>query len=48
MGRNATGPKTRGSRPDYWWHDGALQQWIDGSKAKMGRKVVHARPCIFS
>jgi hypothetical protein len=22
MGRNATGPKTKGSRPDYWWHDG--------------------------
>lgn len=27
MGRNASGFKTHGSRPDYWWHDGALKQW---------------------
>ena len=30
MGRNATGAKTRGSRPDYWWHDGGMPQWVDG------------------
>lgn len=44
MGRNATGPKTKGSRPDYWWHDGALQQWIDGDKFGRGYRFTGKSP----
>lgn len=33
LGRNATGAKTRGTRPDYWWHDGSLSRWGENTGA---------------